>query len=141
MALHLIKLSVGSESVDDLQAWQDRLSVAASSAPFHDTRMFPKRDKEIAGKGSIYWVIRRKIRVRQGITALESLTDEAGKRFCRIHLDPLLVPTELKVKRPFQGWRYLEPGAAPPDLGARLLGSPVSVSEGLERALKDACVW
>ena len=31
-------------------------------------------------------------------------------------LDPVLVRTAPALKRPFQGWRYLDPKDAPPDL-------------------------
>ena len=145
MPLHLIKLSVGSESVETLADWQSRL-IATQDAlgqppyPFHDTRMSPKRADEVLAGGSIYWVIRRKIRCRQKIRALESHVDEEGKSYCRIVLEPEIIRTELRTKRPFQGWRYLKSDDAPPDIGG---GRPSSATtpEQLEQALKDACVW
>ena len=145
MPLHLIKLSVGSEDVDGLLAWQERLALAqaaigAAPNPFHDTRMSPKRGAELLAGGSIYWVIKRKIRCRQRIEALEQLEDENGKSFCRIVLDPKVVRTELRTKRPFQGWRYLNANDAPPDIGGNLDARADSLDE-LEQALKEACVW
>ena len=145
MVLHLIKLSVGSESIESMTRWQAGLVAAQKAAglpplPFHDTRMFPKRAQEILAGGSMYWVIKRKIRCRQKIIALDRLDDDQGKSFCRIILDPEIVPTEQRVKRPFQGWRYLEASSIPRDTGGSAFDSGV-LSHGLEQALKDACVW
>ena len=139
MVLHLIKLSVGSETVETMSDWQARQEEKFGMR-FHDTRMFPKRRTEILAGGSIYWVVKRKIRARQRIIALDNLHDESGKSFCRIVLDPEIVRTELVTKRPFQGWRYLVPSKAPPDAGKSLIsaGGP---SMDLELALKEACVW
>lgn len=145
MKLHLIKLSVGSETVDTLAEWQARQAAGQKALgrpalPFHDTRMSPKRAAELLAGGSIYWVIRRKIRCRQKILALDNLVDEEGKGFCRIVLDPEIIRTELRTKRPFQGWRYLKPDDAPRDLdGGR--DAPLGAPEQLEQALKEACVW
>lgn len=52
MALHLIKLSVGTESVDDLDGWiRHRLTQAKASGLgekyWHTTRMVPRRLEEI----------------------------------------------------------------------------------------------
>ena len=58
--LHLIKLSVGSESVDTLAAWQAK-RLAEHGRLWHARRMMPRRRDELldpAAPGSIYWVIR-----------------------------------------------------------------------------------
>ena len=65
--------------------------------------------------GSIYWVIRGQIRVRQRVTGLHGERDEKGRAYCLIEVDPELVPTLWRPWRPFQGWRYLSPADAPPD--------------------------
>ncbi len=141
MTLHLIKLSVGSETVESMEEWQARLmSVNGVANPFHDTRMSPKRREEILSGGSIYWVIKRKIRARQTIIGLEQHNDDAGKSFCRIVLDPIVQRTELRTKRPFQGWRYLKTSDAPPDVGQLLQGAGGAPPD-LEAALKEACAW
>lgn len=119
--LHLIKLSVGSESIDSLMEWQLRRSTERAAAghdprPRHITRMTPKRGDELLMGGSIYWVIKRNIIARQYIAALESVTGEDGINRCAIILDPNLIRTEPRPKRPFQGWRYLKPEDAPADL-------------------------
>jgi hypothetical protein len=65
--------------------------------------------------GSIYWVIRGQIRVRQRVTGLRGERDDTGRRYCLIEVDAELVPTLPRVCRPFQGWRYLSPEDAPRD--------------------------
>jgi len=65
--------------------------------------------------GSIYWVIRGQIRVRQRVTGLRRERDNTGRRYCLIEVDAELVPTLPRAWRPFQGWRYLASADAPPD--------------------------
>ncbi len=142
MALHMIKLCVGAESVEDLDAWQTGRIAEAKKAKrppyaWHDTRMWPKRADEILAGGSIYWVIKHRILVRQRIAGFEKIEDEAGKPVCRILLDPQLVRTQPRRKRPFQGWRYLTADDAPLDV----TGARGGVSEDLETALKEALAW
>lgn len=139
MPLHMIKLCVGATSVDDLIAWQARNTIgrAGGQGPYHDTRMSPKRGAELTAGGSLYWVIQGRIQVRQRIVGLEGVSAEDGTAMCRIHLDPRLVRTRPRPKRPFQGWRYFEASDAPPDLD----GGVSALSEDLESALKDALVW
>ena len=118
--LHLIKRCVGADSVEDLAEWQaGRLKKAREL--FHTTRMVPKRADEIAAGGSIYWIIKGQIRVRQRITEIRPFTDKDGIGRCHLVFDPKLVPVRPSPRRPFQGWRYLKAEDAPPDLprGAR----------------------
>ena len=114
MALHLLKLSVGSASIETLARWQTS-RLARIGALFHETRHYPRRADEILDGGSIYWIIKGYARVRQRIVQLERRASEDRGRFCRIHLDPVLVRTELQPRRPHQGWRYLQDIDAPPD--------------------------
>lgn len=142
MAVHMIKLCVGAESVEDLAEWQARRIAEARKAKlppnaWHDTRMTPKRAGDMLAGGSIYWVIKNRIVVRQKLLRFEQVTDEEGKAMCRIHLDPELVRVKPRSKRPFQGWRYLEPKDAPADLDGK---GPV-LSADLEQALKEALAW
>ncbi|WP_404386003.1 DUF1489 family protein [Caenispirillum salinarum] len=120
MPLHLIKLSVGTESPETLAQWQAGVSRRLGRV-VHTTRMTPRRTEEVLDGGSIYWVIKRLVRVRQRILGLHEGTDEDGRGFCAIELDPELVPVEPRSQRPFQGWRYLKDEDAPRDLpqGAR----------------------
>lgn len=120
--LHLIKLSVGAESVEDLAAWQaarmaERRARGERDNPIHITRMFPKRGEELLSGGSIFWVIKGVILVRQKLVALESMVTDKGIKACRIVLDPKLIRTDPQPRRPFQGWRYFEAKDAPADIG------------------------
>ncbi|MCZ7676562.1 MAG: DUF1489 domain-containing protein [Roseovarius sp.] len=118
-SLHLIKLSVGSESVDSLAAWQaTRAAQAADGLPRHITRMWPRRADELLDGGSVYWVIQGFVQCRQRLLRLDEVIGEDGIRRCALVLDPDLVRTTAARKRPFQGWRYLQPEDAPPDLAA-----------------------
>lgn len=115
MTVHLLKLAVGAESVDSMARWQAR-RLSETGLLFHRTRNYPRRADEVLYGGSLYWIIKGLVRVRQRITRLERATDPEGRPCCLIHLDPDLVRTELQPRRPHQGWRYLEPEHAPPDL-------------------------
>lgn len=114
---HLIKLSVGTESVETLAAWQAmRAAERPDGLPRHVTRMWPRRESEILAGGSIYWVIKGVIQCRQRILRLDKVTGDDGVNRCAIVLDPALIRTAPAQRRPFQGWRYLSPADAPPDL-------------------------
>lgn len=119
--IHLQKLSVGSESIDTLAAWQDhvvtrRLKKGESPHHVHVTRMFPKQKDALLDGGSIYWVIKGLIQCRNRIVALEEVRKQDGTKACAIIMDPELVAVVPTPKRPFQGWRYLQPDAAPADM-------------------------
>ncbi|MEZ5715349.1 MAG: DUF1489 domain-containing protein [Paracoccaceae bacterium] len=114
---HLIKLSVGTESVEDLADWQGlKRAQTTDGLPRHITRMWPRREKEVLNGGSIFWVIKGAVQCRQPILRLDEVTGSDGIRRCAIVLDPGLVRVAPALKRPFQGWRYLDPKDAPPDL-------------------------
>nr|WP_261368351.1 DUF1489 domain-containing protein [Pseudosulfitobacter koreense] len=133
----MIKLSVGTENVDDLLAWQSsKRAQTDKGQPRHVTRMFPKRADEILNGGSIYWVIKGVIQARQRILRLDEVTGGDGIRRCAIVLDPDLIRTQTSLRRPFQGWRYLTPSDAPPDLPkGRVAEEPLPVE--LNRALAE----
>ncbi|MEY8801433.1 DUF1489 family protein [Leisingera sp. XS_AS12] len=117
--INLVKLSVGTESVDGLMAWQAmRRAELPEGLPRHVTRMWPKREAELLNGGSIYWVIKGLIQCRQRILRLDELRGEDGIRRCAIVLDPQIHRTHTAQKRPFQGWRYLKPEDTPADLPA-----------------------
>ncbi len=138
MTIHMVKLCVGADDIGDLEDWQKRL-MQTSPMPYHHTRMVPKRAEELAEGGSIYWVIKRLIQVRQRIIAVNEITDRGGRRACELIFDPELVLVEPLPKRPFQGWRYLKPGDAPRDL---VSGSgTIDLPPGLRAELREALVW
>jgi len=123
MTVHMIKLCVGADSIDDLADWQtSRLSRQADRGDqerlVHTTRMIPKRQSELCDGGSLFWVIRGVVQVRQAILGFDQGHKEDGTACCLIVLDPELVPVRPTPRRPFQGWRYLSVDDAPADLNA-----------------------
>ena len=115
MTVHLVKLCVGAHDIDDLVKWQKHLQKTYNRV-FHTTRMVPRRIPDLLDNGSIYWVIKRQIRVRQRIVDIEEFVDGQGIRRCHLHLNQALVLTRLQARRPFQGWRYLNSEDAPVDM-------------------------
>ena len=115
MTLHLIKLAVGADGIEDMRDWQAQ-RLKKTRALIHTTRMVPKRADEVTGGGSLYWVIKGVIRARQRITEIRPFTDKDGVGRCHLVLDPVLVPVRPTPRRAFQGWRYLKPEDAPRDL-------------------------
>jgi hypothetical protein len=119
MSMHIIKLCVGAETVAHLAQWQDqhmRMLADAGQTPeiIHITRQTPKRAEEILHGGSIYWVIKGHIQVRQRLLALRPLEID-GIAHCGLVCDPILIHVHPRPRRPFQGWRYLASGDAPAD--------------------------
>lgn len=115
--INLLKLCVGADSVEDLLDWQgeQRPHWPAGSA-VHVTRMWPKRESELLEGGSLYWVIKGAILARQRITGLEEVNLGDGIPRCALILDLEVMRTEAAPRRPFQGWRYLDPKDSPRDL-------------------------
>ncbi|MBN8532017.1 MAG: DUF1489 domain-containing protein [Alphaproteobacteria bacterium] len=114
MTLHLIKLSVGPESLADLASWQKkRLKVVPEL--IHITRQTPKRAAELLDGGSIYWVIGGHVVARQKLLELRPM-ERDGIPHCGLVYDKQMITVEMRPRRPFQGWRYLEEKDAPPDL-------------------------
>jgi hypothetical protein len=112
--LHLLKMAVGVASLDELrQARATRMRQHGGSWVY--TRNHPRRGGAVLAGGSLFWVIRGQIRVRQLVTGFRSERDEKGRAYCLIEVEPVLVPTVWRPWRPFQGWRYLTPADAPPD--------------------------
>ena len=118
MTVHLIKLCVGVESVDQLAEFQQRRRASRPDAEpvnIHVTRNTPRRGAELLDGGSLYWVIRRQVLVRQPIIRLDRIDSADGRTRCGLVLAPDLVHVEPRPHRPFQGWRYLDAADAPPD--------------------------
>jgi hypothetical protein len=134
----MVKLCVGAEDIGDLEAWQKRL-MRTQPAPVHRTRMVPKQIDKLLDGGSIYWVIKGLIQVRQPFTDIRVITDRNGRKACELVLDPKLVTVDPTPKRPFQGWRYLKPTEAPGDVKTGQGGD--EIPPHLHAKLKDAMVW
>ena len=98
MGLNLVKLCVGVDSVEDLESWirfrlKEKERAGEEVIQFHTTRMIPKRADELVDGGSLYWVIKGNVQVRQVIKEIRPFTDSSGISRCRIVLDPTLVHT------------------------------------------------
>jgi hypothetical protein len=121
MTLHMIKLCVGAASIDDLAEWQKGRMAARKKAghkpqPYHTTFQSPKKQAELLDGGSLYWVMKSLITVRQRFVGFEDGHKEDGSPCCMLILDPKLIPVRPAPRRAFQGWRYLLPDDAPADL-------------------------
>lgn len=136
MALHIIKLCVGADSIEDLAEWQaERLKeLKKKRRPLelrHVTRMMPKRREDIVGKGSLYWVIKGYTAVRQEIIDLKPTTNAEGVPHCAIVYSPKLIQVSRRARAPFQGWRYLPDKEAPPDLPKGAHNMPADLQQTL----------
>ena len=120
MTLNILKLCVGVETVEDLAQWQagrirdQKKRGVKKPELMHVTRMMPKRKDEILGGGSLYWVIKGQIAVRQKLLDIRAVTKN-GTPHCGLVYEPRLVPLQRRAHRAFQGWRYFDPKDAPPD--------------------------
>ena len=116
MALNILKLCVGAGSVEDLESWyRDHAHAWPKGRTEHITRMWPKRAAEVLDGGSLYWVVKGVILARQPILGLEQRVGADGITRCALVLDARVIRTEAAPRRPFQGWRYLDPADSPPD--------------------------
>ena len=130
--LHLMKLAVGVRDVPHLRTLQ--AARAGADPPLrHVTRNQPRRAAEVIDGGSIYWVIGGSMAVRQRILDITPAAAAEGPPRTALLLDPALVAVAARAVRPFQGWRYLLPAAAPPDLR----GDGGVGAETLPPALRD----
>ncbi len=141
MALHIVKLCVGVASIEELAAWQaERFGrKTASGKPpriVHATLQTPKRQAELLDGGSLYWVIKGVIQVRQRLLGFEDGLKEDGSPCCHFVLDAALVPVRPVPRRAFQGWRYLPGDDAPRDLGREARGES-ALSPEMRRALLE----
>jgi hypothetical protein len=140
MALHILKLCVGCDSVNDLEGWiKQKLKALKKGAPrehIHTTRMVPKRAEEVLDGGSLYWVIRGQIMCREKIAAVRPFVDREGIGRCRLVLVPKVILVEPRPFRAFQGWRYLAHEDAPRDLDRAAPGAR-AMPEDMRRELRQ----
>jgi hypothetical protein len=136
MALHLIKLCVGCDTVEDLTAWHGA-NRAGQPWVLH-TRQTPKRVEELLAGGSVYRVFKGVVLCRQRILAIGTVGEGQARR-CHITMDADLVLTAPSPRRPFQGWRYLPAAEAPEDIG--LHGQAVNVPQDLALRLRELGAW
>jgi hypothetical protein len=135
--LHLIKLCVGADTPDDLRRWRARRA-AEGHRPIVHTRQTPKRAEEILDGGSLFWVFKGQVLIRQSVAAIETIGQGAARR-CEILLADEMIPTAPQPRRAFQGWRYLTVQDAPPDL---VFGSAdETIPADLARELRELGAW
>jgi hypothetical protein len=141
MALHLIKLCVGCDSVRELEGWikqrlKDKRKRGEKPEHVHRTRMVPKRAAELVDGGSLYWVIRGEVVCRQRILDVRPFRDKDGIGRCGLVLDPKVILVAPRPHRAFQGWRYLAAKDAPRDLEKATPGA-AAMPEKLRRELRE----
>ncbi|HEY1146658.1 MAG TPA: DUF1489 domain-containing protein [Allosphingosinicella sp.] len=108
-SLNISKVAVGCATIEALrERQQGRLRDGIVAVT---TRFRPKRAEELVG-GSLYWIIKHRLAVRQTILGFADGDD----RRTIILLDPALVPVRALPRRAHQGWRYLSEADAPADL-------------------------
>lgn len=135
--VNILKLCVGADSVEDLEQWQhENRAQWPAGRTEHVTRMWPKREAEVTGGGALYWVIKGSILCRQRILALEPRDWGDGINRCALVLDAEVIRTAPAPRRPFQGWRYLDPADSPPDLARRKTGED-ALPPGMAEALAE----
>ncbi|MEI9993882.1 MAG: DUF1489 domain-containing protein [Rhizomicrobium sp.] len=140
MTLHIIKLCVGVETVEELAQWQagrirDQKKRGVKAPQLvHVTRMMPKRKDEVLDGGSLYWVIKGQIAVRQRLLDIKRVTKN-GTPHCGLVYESKLVPVQRRAHRAFQGWRYFDPKDVPPD--ARGGKGGANLPEALQKELVE----
>ena len=121
MVVHLLKMCVGIDDVEHLRQAQSAKIQQSQAAGlgnrlWHRTRHMPRRHADVLGGGSMYWIIKGFVRVRQRIIGLDAVIGRDRIPRCDLVLDPEIIRTEPQPRRPHQGWRYLNPDSAPKDL-------------------------
>ena len=115
MTIHLKKLAVGISSIEELFERQKDIASRYGEI-IHVTRNRPQRTLDLIDGGSIYWVIKRQVKVRQRILAVKELISNDGKKSAGIVLENKLVKVRPTPMKPFQGWRYYKIEEIPPDI-------------------------
>lgn len=121
MPVHLIKLCVGVERIDEMEDWIAECEAARKKGKRgprleHVTRSMPKRRDEVLEGGSLFWVIKGFVQLRQPIRDLVARRGRDGIERCAIVFEPKVQRVEPRPHRAFQGWRYLEAKDAPRDM-------------------------
>lgn len=115
MTYNLKKIAVGIETIERLRIRQEMLFNAYGKI-IHTTRNMPKQKEQLIKTGSIFWIIKRNVLVRQKILDIISVIRDDGSKGCEIELDKDLVRVIPTPMKPFQGWRYYMVDDTPPDL-------------------------
>ncbi|MFT9360529.1 DUF1489 family protein [Acetobacter okinawensis] len=124
--MNLIKLVVGVSSLEELVERQHlpinqrAHPTSGTMLPVVRTRTFPKQAETVLQGGSLYRVIAGLILCRQRLVDILPEVRADGTDGTLFFLDPTIIRVEARALRPFQGWRYLRPADAPPDLSTAL---------------------
>ena len=139
MTLNLVKLCVGAASIEDLAEWQampgHTIKRGGKKVAFHTTFQKPTREKDLLDGGSLYWVIKGAILVRQALVGFDEGKKDDGSPCCLLLLDPKLFPVRPITRRAFQGWRYLTADDAPGDLKAGAIDQVASMPAEMRKKL------
>ena len=132
MTVHLLKLAVGVSDLAEMREAQRERREERGLYCFY-TRNLPRRQDEILEGGSVYWVVKGMIQVRQRIRGFMPIVNRRGHPAVLVKIEAKLTPTEPRLHRAFQGWRYLEPSEAPRDLpkGGKISGMPPDMAREL----------
>lgn len=141
MTVNLLKTAAGLQDIDQLIARQadHKVKFQGKTVVYAYTRYMPKRGQEIIDTGgSIYWILKNRIQVRQKILGFNIVTEADGFEWCQIIMEPRLYQTVAVQKRAIQGWRYMEGKDAPKDRGAYNAGGeegepPAEMAEELRK--------
>jgi hypothetical protein len=129
VTLHMIRLCVGCDTIDDLVAWHEN---SPDPWPLH-TRMAPKRADELLDGGSLYRIFRGLILCRQRILSIARV-EAGGESHCRIDLEPRILRVATRpAERGFRTTLPVACGRRVPgraDRGPRLSMSRVHPSTG-----------
>jgi hypothetical protein len=123
MPLHLVRNAPG---IADVAAFEAALRASARRLPGFETpvcldmtRNSPRREAELLDGGSIYWNIKRALRARTELLDVRRVPAATAEgrpiTVTALIFSPTVVPVRPQEHPRFQGWRYLEASAAPPD--------------------------
>ena len=115
MSYHLKKIAVGIETIERLYVRQKMIKETYGTI-LHTTRNMPKKREDLIKTGSMFWIIKRKVLVRQKILDILSVIRSDGSKGCEIELDKKLIRVIPTPMKPFQGWRYYLEEDIPRDL-------------------------
>ena len=132
----MIKLAVGAASIEEILDWRRSHGLAGQPWVLR-TRQTPKRADQLIDGGSVYRVCKGIILCRQRILDVRTVGEGPAAR-CEVSLDEQLVRVAPTPRRAFQGWRYLSPADAPPDLDEGAFGE---VPAELAQRLREAGAW
>ena len=90
MSYHLKKIAVGIETIERLYVRQKMIKETYGTI-LHTTRNMPKKREDLIKTGSMFWIIKRKVLVRQKILDILSVIRSDGSKGCEIELDKKLI--------------------------------------------------